>query len=190
MSAVLSFDLSLTRSGFALGVDGKIESSGTIAGKGEGVARLIYNRDMICRQIDSADPSLVVFEDFSFGSQMKYAREIAGMAWMIRAELYTDKLPYVCVSPLALKKYCVGSSGSAKNPVKKEQILLQLFRRWGHECRSNDEADALVLCHLGMALVGDEQPTMAAQAEVLEKLHTANPWLPKTPLMESVSGEW
>lgn len=193
MSTVLAFDLSLTSSGFALGVDGKITRSGTMAGKGESVARLIYNRDAICRQIDSAVPDLVVFEDFSFASNMSSAREISGMAYMIRAELYSDGRPYACVSPLALKKYCVGSAGSAKNKVKKEHILLNVFKRWNHSCESNDEADALVLAHIGMALMGEELPTMTAQSEVLAKLRASNPWLAKlaTPLVEKVSGgEW
>lgn len=189
MSCIFAADLSLSNTGWAVGEGGRIVKSGLIPGKGEGVARLIHNRDKVCAQIDAIKPDLVVFEDFSFGSNMAFAREIAAMAFMIRAELYADKMPYLCVSPLSVKKYCVGTSGSAKNKVGKDVILKEVYRRFGHDVSSHDEADALILCHLGMALLGDEEPTIDPQREVLAKLRESNKWL-NSHMRIAGSEEW
>lgn len=174
---VFGADLSLTNSGYAVGVDGRIMDHGLIPGKGTGMERLIWNRNRVCEKIESARPGLVVFEDFSFGSNMAFAREIAGMAYMIRAELVADKIPYCCISPLAVKKYAVGSAGTPKAKVGKELILKWVDKRWGHDVSDNNIADGLVLTHLGMALCGEEETTMDAQREVLAKVRESFPWL-------------
>ncbi len=182
-----AFDLSLTSSGYAVAVDGAIKESGVIPGKGEGIPRLIQVRNSVCNKIDAAKPTLVIFEDFSFGSNMSGAREIAGLAYMIRAELFTDGVPYCCVSPLALKKYCVGTAGSSKQKVGKELVLMSILKRWGAEIRDNNAGDAFVLAQIGMALVGDTVPTIEPQKEVLAKLRDNNKWLSK---LDAKQPEW
>lgn len=183
MSCIMALDISLLSTGFALAVDGQISSSGTIAGKGEGIERLIYNRNTICRQIDLAAPTLIVFEDLAFSRNEAYAKEIAGLTWMIRAELYTDKRRYLLVGPSQLKKFVTGSGAA-----KKEQIIKEVFKRWGRDCPDNNSADAIGLAYIGMALRGEWTPTMAAQTEVLAALKKVNSWM--TPLVESKGGEW
>lgn len=183
---IFSADISLTSTGWAIGRDGNVASSGHISGRGDGMDRMIRQRDAVCREIDAAEPNLIVFEDFSFGSNMAYAREIAGLTYMIRAEIHQDAMcSYVCVSPMALKKYCVGTAGNAKAKVGKEHILKGVLQRFGHDVSSHDQADALVLCHIGMALVGDEQPTIEPQKQVLAALRTKDKWLSKFYPVES-----
>lgn len=174
---VLSLDISLTATGIATAADGRVCDSGVICGKGDGVARLIDIRNRVMDRVDAFKPDLVVMEDFSYGSSDGKAFERAGCAYMIRAELFSDKVPYCAVSPMALKKFACGSAGSAKAPVKKELVLLNVFKRWGHDVKDNNEADALVLAHIGMCLLGDEEPSMEPQRQVLQKVRENFPFL-------------
>ncbi len=170
MSRVLSFDLSLTNSGWCLAVDGAIREHGLIPGKCDGVARLIHNRNRICELVDIDRPDLIIFEDLAWSKNEAFAKENAGLAYIIRAELVTDKIPYVVAAANQLKKFCCGSGGSAKTPVKKEQVMKDLYKRFGHDVNDNNIADAIVLAYIGMALIGDWEPKIAAQGEVIEAL--------------------
>lgn len=169
---VIGMDLSLTSSGFAVATNGTITSSGIIPGKHVGIERLIWVRNRVCEKIDATKPDLIVFEDLAFSRNEAYAKEVAGAAWMIRAELFTDKKPYLLVGASQLKKFTTGHGNS-----KKEEMLLACFKRWGHDKRSNDEVDALALAHMGMAILGDEEPTIEPQREVLAAVKTKNAWL-------------
>lgn len=164
---VISFDLSLTASGHCTAVDGKVLDYGLVVGKGEGVLRLIANRNRVMERVDALKPDLVVFEDFSYGSMDGKAFERAGMAYMIRAELATDHIPFVTCSPMGLKKFIVGTAGSAKNKVTKDLVIKEVYKKLGHDLTDNNVADAVVLAYVGMALLGDWTPTMKAQEEVL-----------------------
>lgn len=175
MSRVLSFDLSLTASGWALAVDGVVREHGLISGKCDGVARLIHNRNRICECIDIDRPDLVIFEDLAWSKNESFAKENAGLAYMVRAELVTDKIPYVVAAANQLKKFCCGSGGSKKAPVKKEQVMKDLYKRFGHDVNDNNIADAIVLAYIGMALIGDWEPKISAQGEVVAALRKNYP---------------
>jgi len=167
MSRVLALDLSLTASGFAVGESGKIIQSGVIPGKYDDIRRLIHNRNAVCDKVDAVKPDLVVFEDLAQSRNMAYAKEIAGMAHMVRAELFTDHVPYILVQASSLKKFVVGTAGSAKTKVTKDLIMLNLFKRFGVETSDNNQADACGLCFIGMALLGEWEPQMQPQRDVL-----------------------
>lgn len=190
MSVIFAADLSLTNTGVAVGADGKVRGSFVIPVKGDGMGRLISMRNMICDQIDKAKPNLIIFEDLAFSMNKAYAKENAGLAYMIRAELHTDAMcPWLLVGASQLKKYAVGSGGSKKAKVGKDLVILNVFKKWGHDVDNSDQADALALCHIGMALMGDEEPTIDPQREVLAALRKANPWLRTIPPVECSKGE-
>lgn len=170
MSRILAFDLSLTASGWATGYDGHLGATGLIVGKGDGVPRLIFNRNRVLDKVEEVKPDLVVFEDLSVGSNMSYAKEIAGVTYMIRAELVTDKIPYVVVAPTSLKKFVCGSAGSPKAPVKKEHMLKNMATRFGHDVNDNNVCDAIGLAYVGMALVGEYEPGTQPQRDALVKV--------------------
>lgn len=176
---VFAADLSLTASGFSVGVDGKITNSGVIPGQGDGMARLLHIRNRVMDNVDRVKPDLVVFEDFSYGSSDGKAFERAGVAYMIRAELYSDGVPFACVSPMSLKKFVCGTAGSKKDPRRKEHVLKEIFRRFGHDVTDNNQADAIGLGYVGMALVGDWSPTIEAQGQVLAVVLKNHPFIVK-----------
>lgn len=177
MSRIVAFDLSLTATGYALAVDGKLESNGLIAGRETGIHRIIYVSDRVNDRADQLKPDLVVLEDLSFMSKGQAVHEHAGLATMVKAEMVRDKRQYVLVAPHSLKKFCCGSAGSTKNPVKKEHVLKFLATRFGHDVNDNNVADAIVLAYIGMALLGEWEPRIDAQREVLKKINETNPSL-------------
>lgn len=174
MARVLTFDLSLQASGWAVGDGGAVKQFGLIEGKFNDVPRLIHNRNRVMDKVDEVQPDLVVMEDLAFSRNMSFAKEIAGMAYMIRAELVTEKIPYIVVGPTQLKKFIVGVGGGKKIKVTKDLILLNVFKRFGHDLTDHNIADAVGLCYLGMALVGDWKPTFAPQVMVAQAVRVKN----------------
>lgn len=176
MARILAFDLSLVATGYALGVDGKIQSSGLIRGHSDGLARLVSVRDSVCGLVDREKPEFVVFEDFSFASKGNALHELIGSAYAIRIELYTEDppIPMCFVAPQTLKKFVVGGAGPT---VKKEHMLKEILRRFGHDVHDNNVADALGLAYIGMAAVGDYEPQIAPQWEVLKTVYANHPFL-------------
>jgi crossover junction endodeoxyribonuclease RuvC len=166
---VLAFDLSLTASGWAVGVDGVIRQHGVIPGIGDGLRRMVHNRDKIMTKTEEWKPDLVVMEDVAFSMNKSYAKENAGMAFMVRAEMFTDGWPYLLFTASSIKKFAAGSGAA-----KKEQILKEVFKRWGHDCLTNDQADAVAIAYIGMALLGDWQTTTVPQREVVEQIRSKN----------------
>lgn len=172
---IFAADLSLTATGYAVARDGVIEKHGLILGKGSDVGRLIHNRDRFMEMVESVQPELVIMEDLAQSRNMSFAKENAGMAYMIRSELYSDGLKYVMVQASSLKKFVVGTAGSKKNKVTKDLVIRDVYKRWGHDIDSNDVADAIVLAYIGMAMVGDRPPEIEPQRQVLAGLMEKNP---------------
>lgn len=176
MARILGFDLSLRASGWAVCQDGSLVHHGLIEGKGTDIHRMIYVRNAVMEKIESQAPvDLLVFEDLAFGANMSFAKENAGLAYMIRAECVADKIPFVLVAPTALKKFVCGSAGSSKTPVKKEHMLMNVYKRWGHEVNDNNVCDGIGLAYLGMALMMDRPAETQAQKDVVEKLWKTYP---------------
>jgi crossover junction endodeoxyribonuclease RuvC len=120
----------------------------------------------------SAD--LVVMEDFAFAASMSFAREIAGLSYMVRHWLWKQQKPYVLVAPTSVKKMATGKGNADKSLVMKS-----VFQRWAHDCDNDNSADAVTLCYIGRSLVGEWQPTTDPQREVIAMLAKKYPELPK-----------
>ncbi len=55
-------------------------------------------------------------------------------------ELFDNKIPFEIVAPPTLKKFVTGSGRA-----KKEQMLLKIYKKWGREFDSTDEAEAFAV---------------------------------------------
>lgn len=174
---IVGLDLSLSSTGVALGIDGKLQYSRLVLGQGSGIPRLIAGRQNVMEQVEEAKPDLILIEDLTYSLNKSYAKENAGFSYSIQMELVTDKIPYCVVSNTSLKKFCCGTAGSKKNPIKKEHILKDVLRVFGHNIDSNDEADAIVLAYMGMALIGQWNTKNDPQSDSLVVIHKSNPWL-------------
>lgn len=118
-------------------------------------------------------PDIVIVEGHSFGSE--YSRETMGAARCIVDMVLwsTNRKAPIVIQPQTLKKFV-----QAK---KKDQIRLEVFKRWGVELGSEHECDAYVLSQIGRHLYvrseTDQLPKY--QAEVLDKI-SENQWAPPT----------
>lgn len=174
---IAAFDLSLAATGFARFAPAALAAGevtwGTIRPPAMGeYERLNFIRGRVLELSEGAE--LVVMEGLSYGSNDPSAQERAGLAYLIRLSFWKRQMPFVIIAPSTNKKFATGKGSS-----KKEMMLLEVFRRWNHTAGDNNQADAISLVYLGMALTYQWDPTMEAQREVLTVVRKSNPWLQK-----------
>ena len=66
------------------------------------------------------------------------------------------------VGPTSLKKFVVG-----KGNAKKSQMMLAVYKRWGVECATDDDADAYGLARMALCLGGYAEPENVQQREAI-----------------------
>ena len=88
----------------------------------------------------------IAVEGLSFGSKGASMLELAGLHYLIRYMIDREfcGVRHV-VPPQTLKKFVCG-----KGNVKKEQMLLQTYKRWGMEFQDNNICDAYCLARYAM----------------------------------------
>ena len=105
------------------------------------------------------DGDIVAIEGFGFASQTGFL--LGGIGWGIRMEMYRRGIQYHEVAPAALKKFC-GCKGNAK----KDELGVEIYKRWGFEHKSDNVRDAYVLAQVARAL-HEPVPLIQAQKEVI-----------------------
>lgn len=150
---IVSFDLSLTSTGFA-----DAEGVSVIKTVGlSGYRRLQYIRDAVLRRSRGAD--VVVLEGYSFAS-INQAHQIGELGGVVRLALYENSVRFALVAPTSLKKFATGK-GNAKKP----DMLAAAFKRLGYEGSNFDEVDALWLRTMALDYYGDPQlPSVIPEA--------------------------
>lgn len=168
---IAAFDLSLTETGYAIGIDGKVTDCGVISGAGKEIARMVDVKNRVVSVIRENKIKFVVFEDIPYATNLPYAKENAGLNFAIRMELFYS-VAFVMVSPLGLKKF---TTGSGKSSVTKEEVSAALKSppfgdsKCGWRAVENGNVtDAIGLVFFGMALAGDWAIMTEAQREALE----------------------
>lgn len=117
-------------------------------------------------ELMGADPGLlVVMEDFALHARSGSIDEICGMAYLVRHALWQVGLDYLLATPGQLKKFVLGSGAAEKSLVMKE-----VLKRFGVDTADDNQADAVVLAHIGAAVAGRWAPTMEAQRAVSKDL--------------------
>jgi hypothetical protein len=174
---LVALDLSLTATGYAVWT-GALEYGTLRPPNLTGFPRLDWIRSKAATLAEGAD--LVIMEGISFMSNDPGSQERIGLAFLIRFLLWHRETPFVLCPPQTLKKFVVGHAGK-KDPatgekikVTKDLMIKELYKRFGHDVNDNNEADAIGLLYVGRALLGDWQPTMDAQRQVIAGLQKAN----------------
>lgn len=161
---IVGLDLSLTGTGIASAIPFGEPFVRTLDPRTRrGYERISFIRDSVLQA--TKESSLVVIEDLSFGSNDPSAQERAGLSYLIRYALWRQNVGFVMVAPTSLKKF-VTSSGAAK----KENMILEVFKRWGFSAKDNNQADAYGLMRIGMVLQGEAEAENKAQQEVIAKI--------------------
>lgn len=106
--------------------------------------------DFIVRRLHEFLPGieLVALEGISFGSP-DTNRQIAGLNWIVRRELWKRGVPFASVPPASLKQFISGKGNAAKADVVRE-----VTRRFPWFQGGEDEADAVVLAGMAAERVG------------------------------------
>jgi len=181
----IGLDLSLTETGWYFIAPG-IEEGGVLKpGKLMGVERLANLRGQLsgliarCNKLHPIER--VVIEGYAFGAKNK--REAIG-EWggVARLCLADHNLSAYTVQPTSLKQFVTGKGNS-----QKDEVMLQIYKRWGREFRNNNIADAFALAAVGVAMgtkgeyhaIFQQDPT-AIQATAVGKVEQILKTTPRT----------
>ncbi len=157
---VIGIDLSLTSTGVAAVHPGGLWHS-TIEPKNTGMPRLQRIRDEIVELCHNR--ALVMIEEPSVRSNGAGHAAIIGNWFVVVLALIESGRTVYQVNPMTLHKFVAGTGAA-----KKDDMKLAVFKRWGSECRTSDEADAIGLAIMG-AMLGGIRPATLAQRESLNK---------------------
>lgn len=130
--------------------------------------------DVVCDQRPipkgprSISERLILIEGYSHGSNQSNKSMSIEFGWSLRRQMLCHGL-VIEVPPTTVKKFATG-----KGNAKKEQMLLHVFKRWGRECLTNDEADAFVLYRIGLCLARMSDPETQQQREVISTIRRSN----------------
>ena len=91
------------------------------------------------------NPEKIMIEDMFVGHASS-AITIIQIGTIIRYFLWQEDFPYHDVPPTFLKKWVCGTGNA-----KKEQIMMAVYKKWGHESATNNVADAIALAKMGVA---------------------------------------
>lgn len=144
MMRILGLDPSLTSLGWALYDDHElIYQSGSIRSLLKDAERLANIRARLQKIIETTKPGRAVIEGYAYGA-INRAHDQGEVGGLVRLLCYDLHIPYEIVPPSTLKKWTTG-----KGNAKKDYMLLRVYKRWGVEFETIDEADAYALARWG-----------------------------------------
>ena len=130
-----------------------------------GIERALAFSDWLAQFLQQNTVSTITVEGYGFANAHTLV-PLVEIGTMFRMVAKLSDIPCQEVPPTVLKKFCTGS-GSAK----KEVIIREVFRRWAFEAKTNNEADAFVLAHIGRArALGEAGGYPKLQMESLKNL--------------------
>jgi crossover junction endodeoxyribonuclease RuvC len=119
-------------------------------GKGSGLDRAINITTQVLELVHHHKPDRLVVEGFSLNT--KNASSIiplVELGTLLRFSMKLDGLKWYDPRATELKKFVCG-----KGTANKEQVMLQVFKRWGYEAATNNMADGYGLACMGLAQAG------------------------------------
>ncbi len=135
---ILGLDLSLNHVGWAV-LKSDNWATGLVLPKEKGTARLREIREGIFQVVITHKVSRAALEGYAYGRVFR-AHDMGEVGGVVRLELFDNKIPFEIVAPPTLKKFVTGSGRA-----KKEQMLLKIYKKWGREFDSTDEAEAFAV---------------------------------------------
>ena len=167
VSVVMGIDPSLTSTGLVVLENDCLVSSGTLEVKEKGIARLLALQKELEAKLLEYQPTLVVVEGYAF-ARANQAHQLGELGGMIRLLLTQKQVPWIEVPPTQAKKFAAG-----KGNAPKDLILMNVYKRWGVEFGTSDEADAYVLARIGQAILGDLKGLTQEQVKIIKAIKKA-----------------
>lgn len=162
--SVMGIDPSLTSTGLAV-LHGDEAETRAVSSKRKGIERIEDLMDWLMEAAEESHPSLVAIEGYAFGARGRAVFDLAEFGGVLRYRLWRSGWPYIDVPPSMVKKFAT-SRGNAK----KDEIMLAVYKRWGMEFHTSDEADAYVLARIALALTEGDRNLTEFQREVIKSL--------------------
>jgi len=167
----LGIDPSLTATAVCRMVDGEVDTFEEFKPKVKGEERL----DWLFTKVSgmTGDPfggerppiTLIAIEGYAY-SRPNQAHQMGELGGVLRLLLHWVGHSWIEVAPSALKKFATGQGNADK-----DQVMLQVYKRWGFEAPTNNVADAFVLAKIAYHLASNDRYNYTTrQGEVLEKL--------------------
>jgi crossover junction endodeoxyribonuclease RuvC len=163
---IIGIDPSLTNTGLVIIEDNKFKAiniktkpTNTVI---EELKRLLTIRDGF--KLDGVD--IAVMEGVAFGIRKTSAlSQLSALNYLIRERLYREKVPFIIVPPTVLKKF-ITSRGNAK----KEEMLLETYKRYEVSFNDNNTCDAYGLAKIGEAVIDKSIKILAFQKDIINNL--------------------
>lgn len=136
------------------------------------IDRLVWVQEKLSELLEKptyhAKSVTVAMEGYAFGTTM--AHMLGELGAIVKLTCYNEldgyegKYPYI-IPPTTLKKYITGKGTG----VQKNQILLNVYKKWGVEFNDDNAADSYAL-----AMLAAGKGTLAYELEILEKIKGPN----------------
>ena len=143
----LGLDLSLTRSGIALGSTELIERcshAATTPEFGEPMARIHFIWSEIDVMLRRGVPDIVVIEDYAW-SRTTNGPTLGELGGVVRYQLWLRGIPWLTAPSTTIKKFATGSGRASK-----DEMVAAALPYWS-DISCHDEADAVHLARWGSA---------------------------------------
>lgn len=173
MEKYVGLDLSFSCSGiYVLSEDG-VGVTKTIKTKpidwGDDIERAEYISNLIKEQMLEVKPTLIMIEAFFVGQNAKTVIKLAKLGVLVRKAVLDCGFSVIDVAPTQLKKFVTGKGSGPK-----DNILKEVFKRFGVDVTSNDLADAAGLAYLARLYCSYKKDSgykmFGYEKEVLDKL--------------------
>jgi crossover junction endodeoxyribonuclease RuvC len=136
------------------------------------LARLRYICDEVMKRIPK-DVKMICIEDYftpGNAGQVGAAIRLVALGTVMRMKLYEAMYPFFVIHPSQLKKFATGKGSGQKSIVVRE-----VYKRWGLDCKDDNQADACVLAHMAEGLCVDRGIMPDFQQEVVDKVFEERP---------------
>jgi len=152
---ILGLDLSLASTGYALLDDEDVVWYGSVAGGVlRDVERLQHFDRWIRAELRDKRFAHVGIEGYSFASKFSHAHSLGELGGVIKLAVHQFQIPMTVVPPATWKKALCGNGRLVK-----DQVRLELFKRYGVEFHSQDTVDAwAVAMYVRRQLLGLNSP--------------------------------
>lgn len=169
--SIYGIDLSMVSTGVARIRTDLIVTTNTIGSVGKRAdelstrSRRITNlADEIVRPVISDEAVLVVIESPSYGSTGASSWDRAGLWWLVVTKLNAHNIAVALCAPATRAKYATGSGQADKAAVA--AAASKLFP--DTEIGNSDEADALILAHIGASYLHWDVGTLVRHRDAMQ----------------------
>ena len=168
MASALGIDIS-TQTGVVLidEPEGAVFSWELTDTKHKGLTRAIHIAEQLAGILPVAEADVVVIEGYGYANTNTLAL-LVEIGTLCRYTVFEGVAPWVPVfvmAPTSLKKFITG-----KGNVKKDQMRLSVYKRWGFENESDNIVDAYALAQAGLAKLAEGMGVTKREQEALDKM--------------------